>query len=328
MNKGRETILRLLSEGKITIEEAEELLDAVSGEHIGRVNEPFSAKIPHSKNRFEQFRHRPDNQNQTDTRQDFNFDFHFPWDDPNWKWPWDTEGWQWPWESQRRSEGEPSTFHVEEGSQLIIKCGDGNISVQQGNDEENVRVNSTGDESHCELSEDNKTVYVSSDDADLAIQVPPRVISMQISIDDGNIKISDLKSDIALKLSDGNASISGVNGKIQASLQDGNIVLNDIVSDEVALKVEDGSIAINLSQPVSEGSFNMKAEDGRISLFLPADSKCQVTATAEDGVIRHDFQHLSAEILDEHDGYLDVKLNGGGANFTISVEDGEIVIKS
>ena len=326
MNNGRETILRLLSEGKITIEEAEELLDAISGRK--HTDAPFELLKPF-KHKFDyQYKHKTDNQNQTGQDQGFNFDFHFPWDDPDWKWPWEQEGWQWPWDAHRGSQEEPSIFHVEEDSQLIVKCGDGNLSIQQGDDEENVRIDSVDDETHCELSEDRKTVYVSSDDSDLAIQVPHRIVSIQVSIDDGNVKISDLKSDVALKLDDGNASISGVNGKIQASLEDGNIVLNDIVSGEVALNVHDGSISINLNQPVSEGSFNMKAEDGRISLSLSPDSRCQITATAEDGAIRHDFQNLTAEILDEREGYLEAKLNGGGADFNLSVEDGEIVIRS
>ena len=128
MNKARETILKLLSEGKITIEEAEELLDAISGgqarnigetasEHIRHAKEFLGDRIPH--------RRRPD-QNLEGNSSDFNFDFHFPWDDPDWKWPWDQEGWQWPWEgmfsdSQSQDEQRENVFQVEESSFLIIK---------------------------------------------------------------------------------------------------------------------------------------------------------------------------------------------------------------
>jgi hypothetical protein len=337
MNKPRETILKLLSEGKITIEEAEELLDAISGggqarhvgetarEHIRHVEDLLGAKIPH----------RPEtaNKNSGSINSGFNFDFHFPWDDPDWKWPWDQEGWQWPWEgmfSDSQSQDEPleSTFLVEENSSLVIKSGDGNISIRRGDSEEFVVINSTEDETQCEFSDDHKAVYVSADDANLSIQIPPRIVSIQISKDDGNVAIRDITSDIALKLADGSIAISGVNGKIHVALDDGNIVLNDVVSDEIALKMGDGSIALNMTQPVTEGSFNVKLDDGRISLALPSDSKCQITATVEDGMIQHNLQSLSADILDEHEGYLNAILNGGGANFSLALEDGSIAIRS
>jgi len=336
MNKARETILKLLSEGKITIEEAEELLDAISSggqawknigetasEHLRHAKDLLGANIPH--------RHRPE-QNLGDKSSGFNFDFHFPWDDPDWKWPWDQEGWQWPWEgmssgSKEQDEQRENVFQVEESSFLIIKSSDGNISIQPADNEDTVRVDSANDETQCELSDDHKTVLISADDDNLSIRVPARIISIQISKDDGNIAIRNITSDIALKLNDGSVAISGVNGKIHVALDDGTIALNDVISDEVALMMQDGSISINLNQPVSEGSFNVKLEDGRISLALPSDSKCQITANVEDGMIQHNLQQASV-ISNEDGSYLNTTLNGGGADFAISLEDGNIVIKS
>jgi hypothetical protein len=332
MNKARETILKLLSEGKITIEEAEELLDAISGESVRPAKDLIAkeelesyldAHTPH--------RHRPD-QNLGDKSSGFNFDFHFPWDDPDWKWPWDQEGWQWPWEgmfSESQSQDEPpeSTFLVEENSSLVIKSGDGNISIRRGDSEEFVVINSTEDETHCEFSDDHKAVYVSADDANLSIQIPPRIVSIQISKGDGNVAIEDITSDIAMKLADGSIAISGVNGKIHIALDDGTIALSDVVSDEIALMMQDGTISINLNQPVSEGSFNVKLEDGRISLVLPSDSQCKITANVEDGTIQHNLQNAS--VISNDDGsYLNATLNGGGADFVLSLEDGSIVIRS
>jgi len=335
MNKPRETILKLLSEGKITIEEAEELLDAISvGGQARHVGEVASEHIRHAKDLIgAKIPRRPEtpNWNTGNKNSDFNFDFHFPWDDPDWKWPWDQEGWQWPWEgmfsdSQSQDKSPESTFLVEENSSLVVKSGDGNISIRRGDSEELVVINSTEDETHCEFGA-NHALYVSADDANLSIQIPPRIVSIQISKGDGNVAIGDITSDLAMKLGDGSIAISGVNGKIHVALGDGNISINDFVSDEIALKMGDGSIALNMTQPVTEGSFNVKLGDGSISLALPSDSKCQITATVEDGTIQHNLQNAS--VISNDDGScLNATLNGGGANFNLSLEDGNIVIHS
>ncbi|MDQ1329611.1 MAG: hypothetical protein QG641_2902 [Candidatus Poribacteria bacterium] len=216
---------------------------------------------------------------------------------------------------------------MEESSFLIIKSSDGNISIQPADNEETVRVDSTNDETRCELSEDRKTVSVSSDDDNLSIRVPSRIISIQISKDDGSIAIKNITSDIAMKLGDGSIAISGVNGKIHVALDDGTIAISDVVSDEIALVMQDGTISINLNQPVNEGSFKVKLNDGRISLALPSDSQCQITANVEDGTIQHNLQQAS--VISNDDGsYLNTTLNGGGADFVFSLEDGNIAIKS
>ncbi len=319
MGKGRQTILRLLSEGKITIEEAEELLDAIpnnTGLHIGQ--DIFGKKPSKFKNE----------QRNEGKSSGFNLDFHFPWDDPGWKWPWDQEGWQWPWDAQHQSNDEERsewTYNVQEDTSLIIKCHDGNLTIQGWDNEETVKINSFGEEVSSEIGDDNKTVYVTSEDADVSIMIPLRVSSIQISSGDGNINISNIRTDISLQMDDGNAMMSGMEGKIFASLHDGNIVLNDIHSKEVAVKAEDGSISLNMAPPVNEGSFNLKVDDGRLMLTLPSDCACQITANVGDGAIRHEL--TEAEILDENEGFLSAKLNDGGAEFILSAEDGEIIIR-
>lgn len=318
MNKGRQTILKLLSDGKITIEEAEELLDAIpnNNAHIGQ--ELFGKKPPEYK--------------QSGGSQGFNFDFHFPWDDPNWKWPWDREDWHWPWEMVHQSNEEHETnteitHNILEGTSLVIKSDDGNLNIQGWDSDDVIKINSPNEDVSSEISDDNQTVYVSSEDADVSIMVPLRVISIQISGEDGNINLSNIRSDISLKIDDGNAMISDVEGKIFASVDDGNLALNDIHSNEIAVKANDGQVSLSMSPPVIEGTFNLRIDDGRLLVSLPADCACQITANVEDGVIRHNLSHVQADVL-ENDGVLNAKLNGGGAEFILSAGDGEIVINA
>lgn len=339
MNKAREIILRLLSEGKITIEEAEELLDAMPNEKIGRTRfakTPKDEDIPIM---------------EKERKHSFKFDFRFPWDDPNWKWPWEEEGWQWPWESSKEeNKGNESSFYVEENSSLSIKCDDGNISII-GSDDEFVHINSDEEEIKSVLTDNNKTCYINLGDANAEIVIPNRVSFLQVSKNDGDISISDLQSSIELKSDDGNITITRVNGNINVSMNDGNLMIRDVDSESVVLKCDDvnilidnitakdfnlrmndGMFSMDMTKAITEGYFNIVVEDGRISLSLPADSKFRVVASVEDGIIRHniDERFESAEVHHtENDDWssLTATLNGGGAEFSLLLNAGEIDIQ-
>ncbi|MEK7396145.1 MAG: DUF4097 family beta strand repeat-containing protein [Candidatus Poribacteria bacterium] len=345
MNKARETILRLLSEGKITIEEAEELLDAMTTERVGHVNrDPFA-------NAGRAF------QEQNKPKHDMQFDFNFPWDDPDWKWPWEEEGWHWPWEPSAENEGSESksTFYVEENSILIIESSDGNLSIQLADDDGLVYVNSDDEEIESVLSEDKMTRIITLGDTNANIIIPRRISSVQISKNDGDISISDLQSDIELKSDDGNIAFSGINGNIRVSMNDGSLMINDVNSDEIAIKSDDGNIILNniisknvavkmndgmvsmdMANVITEGTFVIAIDDGRISLSLPSGSNCEIIANVDGGVIRHNLEQeglqlSSIEIKENNDDNgecsLVATLNGGGAKFALSLDTGEINIQ-
>ena len=344
MNKARETILRLLSEGKITIEEAEELLDAMTTERIGKPNrDPFA-----NAGRIFQEQNKP--------KQDMQFDFNFPWDDPNWKWPWEEEGWHWPWEPSAENSGSEnkSTFYVEENSKLLIESSDGNLSIQLADDDGLVYVNSDDEEIESVLSEDKMTRYITLGDTNANIIIPRRISSVQISKNDGDVSISDLQSDIELKSDDGNIAFSGVNGNIRVSMNDGSLMLNNVNSEEIAIKLDDGNIMLNniisknvavkmndgmvsmdMASVVTEGSFAIAIDDGRISLSLPSASNCKINANVDDGIIKHNLEQeglqlSSMEIKENNDDgeySLVATLNGGGAEFALSLDTGEINIQ-
>lgn len=72
MSEERLKILKMLAEGKITPDEAEQLLDALNAgaEEEKPQEEPKRGE------------------------------WKLPWDEPGWQWPWEKEGWKWPWEGQ------------------------------------------------------------------------------------------------------------------------------------------------------------------------------------------------------------------------------------
>ncbi|MGB9597370.1 MAG: DUF4097 family beta strand repeat-containing protein, partial [Candidatus Poribacteria bacterium] len=300
MNKAREIILRLLSEGKITIEEAEELLDAMPNEKIGRsrfARTSRNAGIPHIEG---------------EPSHGFKFEFHFPWDDPNWKWPWEEKGWQWPWESTgKEDEGNKLSFYVEENSRLSIKSGDGNLSISMADDDNRLAyIYSDNKDIKSILSEDKMTHLINLGDTNAEIIIPPRISSVKISKDDGDISINDLQSNIDLKSGDGSIAIVRLKGNINLAMNDGNLMIRDanseeiilksndgnilldnIISKNVVVKMNDGMVSMDIADTVTEGNFSITVDDGRISLSLPANSSFRVIANVEDGIIKHNLKN-------------------------------------
>jgi hypothetical protein len=216
-------------------------------------------------------------------------------------------------------------FEVPEEAQLKIGNNDGDLTVR-GTDQTSLRL--IGSRAASKVTVDGKTVYISSADAALEIEVPAKVVSMELAQSDGNVSIEELNADLVARVNDGNISISRVTGKIEASVEDGNASLMDIKSDEIGVRAQDGSISLSMLPTVEEGSVSLSTDKGPISLSLPPDSRCEVSANAPGGNISHTLPPESTEIMDETDTYLSAKLNGGGAEFVLSAKMGDIIIKA
>lgn len=329
MNKARETILRLVAEGKISVEEAEELLAAIEGGPSG----PFTDFFGSGKRTGERVRARPRRPGK-DKQHDYEgaFKFNFPWDQPDWQWPWDRSDWQWPWEQsdwqwpweQPGGTEATSVFEVPEEAQLKIRNSGGDLSVR-ATDETSLRL--TGLRAASAVATEDKVVRISSAGADLAIEVPAKAVSMEIAQNGGDMSVEKLGADLVARVTGGDMSISRATAKIQASVEGGDASLSDIQCTEVEVRTTAGDISLNMLPTVEGGSVSLSADSGDILLVLPPDSQCQISANAPDGDISHTLPPESAEIIDEIDTSLSAKLNGGGADFVLSAKTGDITIK-
>lgn len=327
MNKARETILRLVAEGKITVEEADELLNAIE-ETSGRPGFFAGKRVnPQAREHGRQ----PGEHRERGFMEDFKF--NFPWDQPNWQWPWDRDGWQWPWEHpdwqwpwDRPGVRKPSSvYEVPEEAQLMIR-NDGGDLVIQGSDETSLKV--TGSSPARNVRTEGKTIYISSAGDDLAIEVPAKTVSMEIAQNGGDLRVDNLKADMTIRVTGGDISVSRANSKIQISVEGGDVHLTDITSTEMEVRTNAGDISMSMLPTVEEGSFSLGVDSGDISLILPPDSRCQISASTLDGEVSHSLPQGSVEIIDEADNYLDAKLRGGGAEFTLATKTGDINIKA
>lgn len=330
MNKAREIILRLVAEGKISVEEAEEILEAVEGPSRGPFADFFSGKRTEPGPRARVRTNRQGRGKQQDYQ--YSYKFNFPWDQPDWQWPWEQQGWQWPWDRQgwqwpwEKPSGKEATsiFEVPEEAQLKIRNGGGDLTIRS-TDEASLRL--TGSRAASKVAIEDKAVLVSSAGVDLIIEVPAKVVSMEAAQSGGDMSVENLNADLVARVAGGDMSISRATGKIQASVEGGDISLAGIESTEVEARTDGGDISLNMLSAVKEGSVSLSSDGGDISLVLPPDSQCQISASAPNGDISHTLPPESAEIVDETDTYLNAKLNGGGGDFVLSAKTGDIAIK-
>jgi len=331
MNKARETILRLVAEGKISVEEAEELLEAIEGASGGPFANFFGGKRAEAGPRARARARRPEGDRQYEHKYDYRF--NFPWDQPDWQWPWERHGWQWPWERpdwqwpwERPSDAKStSMFEVPEEAQLKIRNAGGDLTIR-GTDETSLRL--SGASAASKVATEDKVVYISSTGTDLAIEVPAKVASMEIAQNGGDMVAQTLNADLVARVAGGDMSISKATGKLQASVEGGDISLADIESTEVGVRTDAGDIFLNMLPAVKEGSISLSSDNGDISLVLPPDSQCEISASAPNGSVSRTLPPESAEIVDETDTYLNVRLNGGGAEIVISAGMGDINIRA
>jgi hypothetical protein len=349
MNKARQTILRLVSEGKITVEEADELMDAIEsspdknliGDFVKnkmrsageQAKEQARQAREQARRTWDQARRKWHEEHRGTNKGD-PFEFNFPWDQPDWQWPWDRQDWQWPWEQSdwqwpwdKPGTGKSaSMFEVSEESILNVK-NDGGDMVIIGTDDATLKI--TGQDPNRKVQREGKIINILSAGSDFTIEVPVRVSRIDMMQSGGDLRCENPRSDMAIRIVGGDLSMSGTKGKIQISSEGGDIHLADINSNEIEARANSGDISLNMLPGVEKGSIILNADSGDVSLMLPPGSKCQISANTTNGEINHTLRPAdSVEIVEETKTYLNAKLNGGGAEFIVATKTGDINIKA
>ena len=359
MSKAREIVLKLVADGKISVEEAEELLDAIEG----GAEEPFAGffkgKRPerraergtgHREARQEHAEarqaHAEARQEQAEARRQarqaqgeagrarrgsrgggFDFDFNFPWDQEGWQWPWEQEGWQWPWQQADMSGGDEAQvpaveIETPEGTQLKINVDGGDLVIQGNGEAGSMRV--IVPDAASKVTNQDGVVQVLSSGEDVVVEAPGNVVSLEIAQNGGDLVVGKLEASIAAKVAGGDMVVSEVSGKIQASVEGGDARFTGITSTEVEVRANGGDAHLSMLSPVNEGSITLSSSED-ISLVLPSDAQCDISATAGDD-ISHSLPQETLEVIEQNDNYLSAKLNGGGAEIILSASSGDVNI--
>ncbi|MBD3184626.1 DUF4097 family beta strand repeat protein [Candidatus Poribacteria bacterium] len=329
-NKARQTILTMVRSNKIEVDDADELLDVIERPKDDVLGKFFSTRDKSTENcevRVKKHRgsgHTKINQAKNERPSGVDFDFNFPWDDPDWQWPWEKSDWQWPWEKEASQKNRISQVDVTDESRLIVRNSGGDLVVGK-TEGQSLRI--VNPNAASKMVQENNVIQISSVGSDLILEVPENIISMEISQNGGDLAVQAVNSDIAISLHGGDLTVPETKGKIQCSVDGGDISLSNLVSDQVDIRTSDGDIVAVMLSEVKDAAVNLVSEAGDVSLVLPSDSKCKVKATSIHGEVSHDISTENIEIGEENENYLEAVINDGGAEIVIMSNSGDVGIR-
>ena len=168
----------------------------------------------------------------------------------------------------------------------------------------------------------------------------PHESNLHVRTDDGRITVTDVSGTIEVSTDDGRIRGAGLRGSVRVRTDDGSVRLQEIDGD-VAVHTEDGSIHVSgvlagldastddgrivvgaAPGSVMSGDWDLRTEDGRVSVDLPDDFSALLDLATGDGRIRVDDRFggnagRGAEALRR-------VIGGGGFALRVRTDDGSI----
>ena len=347
MNEEQKTILRMLSEGKITAEEAEQLMEAI-GKPTPRVEpkvriqdeeEPISsrrgsdiqakieakiaAKMEKAREKMARKQEKVQRKMEEMHCKMERKGFHVP--EP----PFvdvrgivdgamksvseSLRGVSEGMEGMCGKEGDAATQAVEisEGAEVILSVGGGDAMVQ-GTDETILRIQ--GDAQQCQVSESDNQVKVSAGGTDVRVSVPKSVGSVRASVGGGDLSMEGLPAPLEVTIGGGDLSVRNV-GSVKAKVEGGDAHVSGI-SGNVEVQTVAGDIEVRMDK-ITERTIRLTAEEGRANLWVDPASAFDLTMepVGQDLDVHTD---LPLEIVERSERHLKARLNGGGAQIALS----------
>lgn len=309
-NDERLAILRMVEEGKITVDEAVQLLDALRAAQ--RRAEQSQEDRPRDRERG-----RPDWQPKFETVFNKVFDKVF--------------------EVQSKFGGldrmfedlfqsrEDQTVDIPEGSEVAITCHAGSLTVR-GTDSGQMRVGSDHRAfgplaPRVQVDRETKRVDITATAHSLTVEVPWQAVAVQARVTGGNMTVSDLSASLTVKVAGGSLDVRDVTGALTAAVIGGPAELTGIQSSDLNVEAKGGSVSVTLGT-LTAGTVALKTVGGNIALRLSAASAFEIDAEAKPGALRTNLPIAvqTGTIAERIRGVY----NGGGATVQLSARAGNI----
>lgn len=130
---------------------------------------------------------------------------------------------------------------------------------------------------------------------------------------------------VDLRTVNGGVRLVGLDGDIRARSTNGGITGAALQPTLLDVAVTNGGVDIQLARAVADGTFEIEAVNGGVSLSLPSDSKADISGRCVNGGIS--VVDLPIEVQGEQSRRrLDGRLNGGGAKITLETVNGGVRI--
>jgi len=207
-------------------------------------------------------------------------------------------------------------------SRLILKHGGGSINIHSA---EGQQLVIDGAKRSCKVNVDEATIDITSLGGQLDIGIPQVIIDVEVKAGGGNFNIENLSLDgLSAKIAGGNLSIANSSGKITASVIGGTIQMEGVQSEKLEAKSAGGGIRLNMGT-VTSGEITLSSAGGHIEMTVARDSAFEVDASMVGGQFE---SGLELEIIESSPGHTKAKYNDGGASISLSSKGGNVKIKA
>jgi len=175
----------------------------------------------------------------------------------------------------------------------------------------------------------------------LEVKVPQGTTVTDVSVDDGDLELTDVSGDVTLDVDDGVANVGPVDGFVEASADDGTVSLGAV--DGVSASVDDGTV--EMAEPATVGDFDaddgllelavaaldedvtISGDDGDITLQLAADLDATVVVTSDESATI-EYDGLLFEDVTTTENRTTGTMGDGTHDVTVDVDDGTVDVES
>jgi len=178
---------------------------------------------------------------------------------------------------------------------------------------DNYPMSFSGMENKLKLTSENAPVSIHNSTGD-----------MHIESENGPVRLHQCQGNLYAKMENGPLSAEAITGEsVHLHSENGPIKLRLASYSKVEVETENGQIYYE-TQPVENGDFTFKTENGIIHLVLPVNFDFELKATTESGKVK---SQLNIPLTLEDETYTMVS-GSGGTKINISTENGSIKLSN
>lgn len=164
---------------------------------------------------------------------------------------------------------------------------------------------------------------LSSGGGNLSVGIPSTVKDVEVEAGSGNATINNIKLEkLKSETTGGNLSISDVSGSISASAIGGNIDMTNVKSTELYAKSIGGQIRLIMGD-LSEGKITLDSTAGGVNFFTDENSAFDLDAEIIGGSLE---SNLELEMLENGPVKYRAKYNDEGASVLVKVRHGDVEV--
>jgi len=258
-----------------------------------------------------------------------------------WRWPWEEKTWQWMWQNFGHPVYISHSIDADEGSKLKIVSYQGDLFIL-GWDEPALKIN--GAVFDIRIGQEEDTIRIASSTGQLQIWVPKSVARVEAKVKPGDIWVSGISADMDVYCQSGDLGCEQIKGDIKAHVNGGDarlmgiegaINVNVIRGNSEVRGISSTDVTLKATEgdiwlsldAVSSGRFRCENNKGDINLLTKGDLACELLVEATEGGRIAPMILPWQRLLERSEGKLHGILKGGGASISLITRGGKIYIQ-